>query len=334
MRPCFVFKAAANGKPPVLSIMEDIGFWGKQAKDFVAELAAVPGPDLRVEISSPGGDVFDGIAMYNALRASGKNITTVVMGVAASIASYVFLAGDTREMPKNTMLMVHNPWTFAAGNSAELREAADVLDKIGGVVQGGYLSRTGMKEEPLAAMLAKDTWLSADEALANGFATALTDDIKVQAKFDLARADLPAAAMRAFQSAAPAPPPAPAPAPAPVIDESPIVDQITVLAKAAGLDIYAGDLALGCATVEEAQARISTGREIVALCKLVQKDDEAAALVRQNVSVADARAALVKIMASADQHTNTAPKDKPAPQGSVSTGDIWAAHRKQSRNSK
>ncbi len=131
MRPCYTFIAASDNKPPVLSIFDEIGFWGVQAKDFLASLSATPGTDLDVEISSPGGDMFAAVAMYNGLRASGKKITTRVMGVAASAASLVFMAGDNRVMPKNTHLMVHNPWTFAGGNAVELRETADFLDKTG-----------------------------------------------------------------------------------------------------------------------------------------------------------------------------------------------------------
>ena len=88
MRPCFAFNAAANGA--TLSIFEDIGFWGVQAKDFRDQLQAVKGDELSVEISSYGGDVFAGLAMYNMLRASGKRVTTKVMSVAASAASVVF----------------------------------------------------------------------------------------------------------------------------------------------------------------------------------------------------------------------------------------------------
>lgn len=344
MRPCFAFSAVA-GAIPVLSIYEDIGFWGTQAKDFLADLAKVEGPKLRVEINSPGGDVFAATAMYNGLRASGKSIETVCMGVAASAASLVFMAGDDRVMPKNTHLMVHNPWTVALGNADELRETAGVLDKIGNSIQATYTARSGMKDDEVKALLSKDTWLTADECKANGFATEVTEEIKATAKFDMARADLPANVKAVFMSAgapapapaatpapAPAATPAPSPAPANVQDESPLADQVMALAKSAGLEAVAGDLALGCATMADATTRISAGREIMALCKVANKADMAPDLIRANKTVPEARAALVTARAKDDEtsHTNGTRKT-PAPNARTgdtpTTDDIWAAHR-------
>lgn len=110
MRPCFKFVAATADQPSVLSIYDEIGFWGVQAKDFISDLAKVSSKVLNVEINSPGGDVFAGLAIYNALKGSGKEIVVKVMGVAASAASLIAMAGDKIIMPKNTFMMIHNPW--------------------------------------------------------------------------------------------------------------------------------------------------------------------------------------------------------------------------------
>ena len=91
-----------------------------------------------MEINSPGGDVFAGLAIYNALKGSGKEIVVKVMGVAASAASLIAMAGDKIVMPKNTFLMVHNPWSVAMGNAEELRQTADTLDKIGESLKATY----------------------------------------------------------------------------------------------------------------------------------------------------------------------------------------------------
>ena len=123
MRPCFTFTARAGNKPAVLALDEEIGFWGTQAKDFRAQLDAVDGNSLDVEINSPGGEVFAGLGMYNMLRTwaarDGNTLTTRVSGVAASIASVIALAGDKREMPKNAFAMVHSVSSFAWGTSEE-----------------------------------------------------------------------------------------------------------------------------------------------------------------------------------------------------------------------
>ena len=108
MRPCFAFNAATDTEA-TLEIYDEIGFWGVQAKEFITQLKGVKAPVLNVEISSPGGDVFAGIAIYNALKASGKEIVVKVMGMAASAASLIAMAGDKIVMPKNSFMMIHNP---------------------------------------------------------------------------------------------------------------------------------------------------------------------------------------------------------------------------------
>lgn len=209
MRPCFVFKLAEDDSPSTLSIFDEIGFWGVQAKDFIRDLRAVKSKVLNVEINSPGGDVFAGLAIYNALKSSGKEIVVRVMGVAASAASLIAMAGDKIIMPKNTFMMIHNPWSFATGNADALRETADTLEKIGFSLRATYARRTKMSEEDLEPLLAKDTWMTAEEALGLGFATEVVDEVTAQAKFDVARADLPQAVAALFAVAKAAADPAP-----------------------------------------------------------------------------------------------------------------------------
>lgn len=336
MRPCFAFTniQAADNKPAVLSIHDEIGFWGVQAKDFVAELGKVQGKTLTVEINSPGGDVFAALAMYNALRASGKEIVAKVMGVAASAASLVFMAGDKRVMPKNTHLMVHNPWSFAVGNADELRETAETLDKIGASLKATYAARSGMKDEDVDAMLAKDTWLSADESLEMGLATEVIDDVKAQAKFDMTRADLPAAVAAVFaQAADPVEPPTDS---QPDADDSSVAfgDQVVAMASAAGFQAFAAQWAVKFDKVEGVQAAISTAREIKALCGAVNMADRADAFIKQAKSIDEVRASLTEALAKADEntHVDTAPRGSNQPtnasaQSAVKTAEIWAKRR-------
>lgn len=313
MRPCFKFTAKAGKKPAVLALDEEIGFWGTQAKDFRAQLDAVEGNELVVEINSVGGDVMAGLGIYNMLRSwakDGKTVTTRVTGVAASIASIIALAGDKREMPKNTFAMVHQASTFAVGTADDMRDAADTLDKVDGSLRGIYMDRMGVDEAKAKEIMAKDTWLTADESMDLGFATALIEDIKATAKFDLARAALPdnvAAIFKAEADPEPQPEPEPTPEPEPEVPDTPVAKQIEALANAAGLQAHAATFAVACATVADATARITAAKEIVALCAVAKRPDDAAKAIRANQSVEDVRAALIKAMAEADEHTNNAP---------------------------
>ncbi|MGP1680846.1 MAG: head maturation protease, ClpP-related [Giesbergeria sp.] len=312
MRPCFTFKAKAGKKPAVLALDEEIGFWGTQAKDFRAALDSVEGNELVVEINSVGGDVMAGLGIYNMLRSwakDGKTVTTRVTGVAASIASIIALAGDKREMPKNTFAMVHQASTFAVGTADDMRDAADTLDKVDGSLRGIYMDRMGVDETKAKEIMAKDTWLTADESMDLGFATALIEDIKATAKFDLVRAALPDNVAAIFKAEVdPAPEPdAPVDEPEVVIPDTPVAKQIETMANTAGLQAHAATFAVACATVADATARITAAKEIVALCAVAKRPDDAGKAIRANKSVEDVRAALITAMAEADEHTDNAP---------------------------
>ena len=316
MRPCFKFTAKAGKKPAVLALDEEIGFWGTQAKDFRAQLDAVEGNELVVEINSVGGDVMAGLGIYNMLRSwakGGKAVTTRVTGVAASIASIIALAGDKREMPKNTFAMVHQASTFAVGTADDMRDAADTLDKVDGSLRGIYMDRMGVDEAKAKEIMAKDTWLTADESMDLGFATALIEDIKATAKFDLARAALPDNVAAIFKAEADPeqkpegddePPAAPD---EPEVPDTPVAKQIEALANTAGLQAHAATFAVACTSLEEAKTRITAATEIVALCAVAKRPDDAAPAIRANKTVADVRASLIAAMAEADAHTNNAP---------------------------
>lgn len=334
MRPCFKFIPAASAEAPaVLSIYDEIGFWGVQAKDFISELSGITAKVVNVEINSPGGDVFAGLAIYNALKSSGKEIVVKVMGVAASAASLIAMAGDKIIMPKNTFMMVHNPWSFAMGNADELRDTADTLDKIGASLQATYVARTGQSEDKIKELLSKDTWLTADESLELGFATEVVDDIKAMAVFDMDRAELPEAVRAVFKAAVV--PPEDKPEDTAEVDEKPadpMAEQIEARAKAAGLEAYASVFALGATTLAEADTRIAAAREIVALCKVAGRPDDATPAIKANKSVADVRASLIAAKADDDQHTDTSKPNQVGTQASssgVSPQKVWNSHNAQ-----
>lgn len=155
------------------------------AKDVVRQLGESNATHIRVRVNSYGGSVTDGVAIYNALRAQvaqGVTVSVRVEGVAASIASLIAMAGDTREMYPNTLMMIHAPWTIAAGNSAQMREMADLLDTYAKAMATSYARATGRSTDEELEQLTDgiDHWLNADDALAEGYATAVLDQAEDQ----------------------------------------------------------------------------------------------------------------------------------------------------------
>lgn len=130
---------------------------------------------INLHVNSPGGSVFEGIAIYNMLKQNPAQINVYVDGLAASIASVIAMSGDTIFMPSNTMMMIHNPWTMAVGNANELRKQADDLDQITKSSVQTYLAKAGDKldETTLKQLMDDETWLTAQEAYDYG----LTDKV-------------------------------------------------------------------------------------------------------------------------------------------------------------
>lgn len=167
-------RAAGERRAEVL-IHETIGEnWygdGLTAKRFARDLKALGEIDqILVRINSPGGAVFDGIAIYNTLKAHGATIEVFVEGLAASIASVIAMAGHTIRVGHGAMFMVHNPWTIAMGDADDMREVADMLDKVGESLIDIYHTRTGLEVAELRKLLDAETWLTAAEAVEKNFA--------------------------------------------------------------------------------------------------------------------------------------------------------------------
>ena len=126
---------------------------------------------IDVYINSYGGEVAEGLAIYNALRRHKAKVTTYCDGFACSIASVIFMAGDERIMNESSLLMIHNAWTYAVGNSAELRKQADDLEKITQASVEAYKSHSSISEEEIKELMDDETWILPEEALSYGFAT-------------------------------------------------------------------------------------------------------------------------------------------------------------------
>lgn len=166
--------------------------WDEQsttAANFVSELKDLGSQRISVRINSPGGSVFDGLAIYNALREHPAKVTVKVDGVALSAASLIAMAGDEVVMAKNAMMMIHAPWVIAAGNSSELRKEADVLDKLSASMATSYATKTGKPLKEMMALLmdGEDHWYSADEAKKDGFADRIDGQVKPKAEFDFSK---------------------------------------------------------------------------------------------------------------------------------------------------
>ena len=179
-------RAAGSDRTEIL-LYSEIGYFGITAERFVAALNAVSTRAIDLRINSPGGDVFDGLAIANAMRAHPSRITVYIDGIAASIASIIALAGDRVKIADNAFLMIHNPWTIALGDAREFRTVADVLDKFTLSLAGEYVKKSGAKLETITAQMDAETWFSAQEALDAGLVDAIEGeaDTATAAAFDL-----------------------------------------------------------------------------------------------------------------------------------------------------
>ena len=168
-------------------IYSEVGGFDVNAQSFINELREVKDKNLNVHINSLGGSVFDGMAIYNALKNHKKKVITKVEGIAASIASVIAMAGDTIEMAENSLFMIHNPFTMAGGDAGELRKTADILDKIRDEIANIYASNSGQDVETLVGLMNTETWFNASETIDNGFANEVTKAIKVENSYDLSK---------------------------------------------------------------------------------------------------------------------------------------------------
>jgi len=186
MNTWYTIRAQALGAEVL--IYDEIGAYGVSAKGFLAELGALPDDapiDLR--LNSPGGSVFDAVAIYNALTRHAGTITVWIDGIAASAASYIAMAGDEIVMPENAFLMIHDPSGIVMGTAADMRDMAGTLDKIAASMTRGYAAKSGKPEDEISALLTAETWFDAKDALEAGLATRMAEPVRIAASFDVAQ---------------------------------------------------------------------------------------------------------------------------------------------------
>ena len=205
MNSWYTIRARATGAEVL--IYDEIGAYGVSAKGFLAELGALPDDapiDLR--LNSPGGSVFDAVAIYNALSRHAGTITVWIDGIAASAASYIAMAGDEIVMPENAFLMIHDPSGVVMGTAADMRDMAGTLDKIAASMTRGYAAKSGKPEDEIAALLSAETWFDAKDALEAGLATRMAEPVRIAASFDIGRfCNAPPELVEAVEAIAPEP---------------------------------------------------------------------------------------------------------------------------------
>lgn len=183
------------------------GEWGVSAKEFVAALDALPSDTatIRLHINSPGGEVYEGITMLNALRNHKARVVAVVDGLAASAASFLAAGADEVVMGRNSQLMIHDAWGMGIGNAEVMRDLAGRLDKISDNIASVYAAKGGGTVEDWRAAMLAETWYSDEEAVAAGLADRIEEppavEAPVKAEFDLS--------VFQFAGREQAPPPAP-----------------------------------------------------------------------------------------------------------------------------
>ncbi|MCV0371083.1 head maturation protease, ClpP-related [Filomicrobium sp.] len=177
--------AADEDSDNSISMFDVIGedFWtggGVTAKRISAALRAIGKKDVTVKINSPGGDMFEGIAIYNLLREHPAKVTVQVMGWAASAASIIAMAGDEIRMGLGTFMMVHNAWGLVIGNRHDMREAADLFDGFDAAIADIYEARTALKRSEIEKLMDAETFMGPSEAVAKGFADIVDDGLEAK----------------------------------------------------------------------------------------------------------------------------------------------------------
>lgn len=146
-------------------IYDEIGYWGVTAADFVQEFMQISSPKIHVHINSPGGQMFDGLAIYNALKSHPSEVTTIVDALAASAASFIAQGGDKILMARNATMMIHDASGLVYGNASDMHEMADLLDKMSNNIADIYAQRAGGTAEEWRAMMKAETWYTGTEAV-------------------------------------------------------------------------------------------------------------------------------------------------------------------------
>lgn len=179
------FAVRNQGDRAVVYVYDEISPWGIDGAEFAREIDKLTANVIEVRINSPGGYVSDTAVMVNALKRHPARVEAFIDGLAASSATHIAIAADHVQMAENAFFVIHNPWSFALGDAAELRKQADVLDKFRDVIAAQYVAKSGKTPEQIAEWMNAETWFDANEAKAQGFIDQIGDKVEAQASYDL-----------------------------------------------------------------------------------------------------------------------------------------------------
>jgi ATP-dependent Clp protease protease subunit len=292
----YAFKNTDQSNEVEVSLYDEIGFYGVGAKEFIEELKTHSGKHLHLRINSPGGEIIEGTAIYNALKRHKGGVTVHIDGLAASMASVISMAGDPVFMASNALIMVHNPWTIAAGESEDLRKQADLLDTMKSNLVGAYTRKSGLEEEEVRKMMDEETWMDAREALAKGFIDAIEDATPVAASARDLRSRFDNFAQAMSKKLPKATEVAPEAAPvAEIVDEKPQAE--AVVAEVATVEILPEVPAVEEAQAEEAKAEAAPAEEVAPEAPAAEEPEIASPVAKADHEFA---AALLKVSAERD----------------------------------
>ena len=311
MRHWFEMKKAKDNEAEIL-IYDEIGksFWGDDtvsAKQFIADLDALGDvSNIKVRINSPGGDVFDGVAIHNALKNHKATVTAQVDGIAASAASFIAMAADKIVMPSNSFMLVHGASGFAMGGADDVRALADDLDRIDKSMTAAYASRSKSTQMKVKALMKEDRLMDATEAKQLGFADELIDPVEMTANFSLRL--LPKAVAERFRAETgveldPPPRPAPqkpedAPVSPPPVSPPPEEPDFGDEDEDDGLAARANVVSIDAAKRQGVEEHRKYVAEVMDLCTLASAPARVGGYVRANKSVDDVRKDLLAMRAA------------------------------------
>ena len=338
------FTARATHGVAELSIYDEIGSYGVPAKAFIDEMKALGNiSELTLRINSPGGSVFDGIAIYNALKRHPAKVIVTVEGLAASIASVILCAGDEVVMPKNALIMIHDPSAVVMGSARDMRSMAEALDKMRDGLVSAYQDKTGRDQPDIVEWMAQETWFDAEEAMKAGFADRIEEPVAMAATFDLSKFTRVPTALASLPNQTP---------PENVAEQSPENTETkmtekpntepdtttgNVPAEDAGAETKANDnvIDLDQVRAQERKATLSYVSEINQLCALAGTPEMASGFIAKATSPEIVRTKLLEARAEEDDASAvsaTGRNHTPKPsEPTIDTAAIYAARNKSVR---
>ena len=343
MNSWYTIRAQSTGAEVV--IYDEIGAYGVSAKGFLAELGALPdATPLALRLNSPGGSVFDAVAIYNAIKRHTGTVTVWIDGIAASAASYIAMAGDEIVMPENAFLMIHDPAGMVMGTATDMRAMAEALDKIKGSLLQGYAAKSGRPQEEIAPLMAAETWLDAKDALDLGFADRIAEPVRIAARFDVGRfRNAPPVLAEVVVDADEANPEHTAVADAEDEDEETASDAATGNETLGAHETFGTDtvppvdpdppteadctVAAANDAANAASIRadaLTHARAVVDLCRLAGQPQMAGRFLERDTGIDDVRAALLATRAEAEPDISAAHPQPGRPSGARPWGDVIA----------